>query len=232
MRTRSTTWCAGLGLWLVACSPPSTTQDEGKVAPRAVAPDPEPAACRPSPGGGAWARFGGVECDWELRDEGERLILSSLAIDASAPARGEVPEPCRTSTCVYHGVWTSSGPLLLAVVPSPHSEMPSDVLLGVAHGDRLAFTSLWEGAGEPVETDLTQVGPAHALAPFVCGDALALLAVERLDVVGLPPPASLRAREGRLAPAELVAGPTAGAGSRSAAPVDREGCRQVDLPVP
>jgi hypothetical protein len=197
-----------------------------------VAPDPEPAACRPSPGGGAWARFIGAECDWELRDEGERLILSSLAIDPPAPMRGEVPEPCRNSTCVYHGVWTSVGPLVLAVVPSPQSEMPSDVLLGVAHGDRLAFTSLWDGAGEPVEIDLTQVGPAHALAPFVCGDALALLAVERLDVVGLNPPDSLRAREGRLDPAELVAEPTAGASSRPAAPVDREGCRQVDLPVP
>jgi hypothetical protein len=224
-------WRVGLGLWLVGCSPPSTTQAEGKVAPRAVAPDPEP-ECRPSPGGGAWARFTGAECDWELRDEGERLILSSLAIDAPAPMRGEVPEPCRTRTCVYHGVWTSVGPLLLAVVPSPQSEMPSDVLLGVAHGDRLAFTSLWDGAGEPVESDLTPVGPAHALAPFVCGDALALLAVERLDMVGLPPPASLRAREGRLDPAGLVAGSAAGGSPQPAAPVERESCRQVDLPVP
>jgi hypothetical protein len=229
VHTPSITRRAGLGLWLVACSPPSTTQAEGKAAPRAVAPDPDPAACRPSPGAGAWARFVGVECAWELRDEGEQLILSSLALDAPAPARGEVPEPCRTSTCVYHGVLTSAGPLLLAVVPSVQSEMPSDVLLGVTHGERLAFTSLWDGAGEPVDSDFTRVGPAHALAPFACGDGLALLAVERLDTVGQPPPASLRAREGRLDPAALVA--SAGQ-AMPAEPVDRAGCRAVDLPVP
>lgn len=228
MRTGSITWRAGLGLWLVACSPPSTTQAEGKAAPRAVAPDPEPAVCRPSAGGGAWARFIGAECDWELRDEGDRLILSSLAVDAPAPARGEVPEPCRTLTCVYHGAWSSAGPVVLAVVPSPHSEMPSDVLLGVTHGERLVFTSLWEGAGEPVDSDLTPVGPAHALAPFVCGDELALFAVERIDTVGLPPPESLRAREGRLDPAELATGAASGA----AEPVDRASCRPIDLPVP
>lgn len=213
----------GLSLGLWACSPPSTTQAEGKAAPRAVAPDPVPAACRPSPGGGAWARFADRECDWELREEGDELVLASLAIQAPPPARGEVPEPCRTSTCVYHGTLTVAGPVLLAVVPSAASEMPSDVLLLVAHGEQLVATSLWEGAGSPVESDFTPVGPAHALAPFVCGSTLALLAVERLDPVGLPPPETLRAREGRLDPAAL-AGP-AGA-------VDRESCRQVELPVP
>jgi hypothetical protein len=228
VRTRSITRCAGLGLWLVACSPPSTTQAEGTPAPRAVAPDPEPQVCRPSLGGGAWARFEGAECAWELRDEGERLSLSSLAIDAPEPVRGEVPEPCRMHTCVYHGAWAAAGPVLLAVVPSPHSEMPSDVLLGVAHGDRLVFTSLWEGAGEPVDSDLTPVGPAHALAPFACGHQLALFAVERLDAVGLSPPASLRAREGRLDPAKLSVGVAEGPPD----PIDRDSCRPLDLPVP
>lgn len=233
----------GLALGLAACSPPSTTQEEGKAAPRAVAPDPEPVACRPSPGGGAWARFPGAACDWELREEGEAfgaegddsggpprkvLVLTSLALDAPAPARGPVPEPCRTRTCVYQGTLTPVGPLIVATVPSPSSEMPSDVLLVVAHGERLASTSLWEGAGEPVESDFTHVGPAYALAPFVCGQALALLAVERLDVVGLPPPATLRAREGRLDLAALVSTGQA----TPAGPVERAGCRQVDLPVP
>jgi hypothetical protein len=232
-----------LGLGLVGCSPPSTTQAEGKPAPRAVAPDPEPVACRPSPDGGAWARFPGITCDFELYEEvaaigaeGDEpkgppkkvLVLASLAPEAPAPVRGEVPEPCRTSTCVYHGTLTPVGPLLVAVVPSPSSEMPSDVLLLVTHGERLASTSLWEGAGEPVESDFTIVGPAHALAPFVCGQALALLAVERLDMVGLPPPATLRAREGRLDPAALVAtGQATPAGA-----VDRASCEPVDLPVP
>lgn len=218
-----------LGLSLVACSPPSTTQAEGKPAPRAVAPDPEPAvACRPSPGEGAWARFPGAACDWELRQEGEALVLASLAPDAPAPARGPVPEPCRTRTCVYHGTLTAVGPVLVAVVPSPSSEMPSDVLLVVAHGERLGSTSLWEGAGEPVESDFTVVGPAHALAPFVCGQALALFAVERLDMVGLRPPATLRAREGRLDAAALVSTGQA----EPAGPVDRASCQPVDLPVP
>jgi hypothetical protein len=217
-----------MGLGLVACSLPSTTQAEGKPAPRAVAPDPEPVACRPSPGAGAWARFPGATCDWELREEGQELVLTSLALEAPPPARGEVPEPCHTRTCVYHGTLTTVGPVLVAVVPSPSSEMPSDVLLLVAHGERLGSTSLWEGAGEPVESDFTIVGPAHALAPFVCGQALALLSVQRLDMVGLPPPATLRAREGRLDPAALVE--TGHGGPASV--VDRASCEPVDLPVP
>lgn len=231
----------GVGTALVACSPPSTTQAEGKPAPRAVAPDADPAACRRSPGAGAWARFSGGQCDWELRQEGEpaagepagpeaspTLVLASLALDAPPPARGPVPEPCRTRTCVYHGTLTAAGPVLVAVVPSPSSEMPSDVLLVVPHGDRLGWLSLWEGAGEPVESEFTVVGPAHALAPFVCGTALALLAVERLDLVGLEPPATLRAREGRLDAAALVRdGEATPAGA-----VDRASCRPVDLPVP
>jgi hypothetical protein len=224
---------------LVACSPSRSTQAEDP-APRAVAPDPEPAACRPSPGAGAWARFPGAACDWELRQEGEAvaggpsgapsgtLVLTSLAVDGPPPARGPVPEPCRTRTCVYHGVLTPAGPVLVAVVPSPSSEMPSDVLLVVAHGERLGSTSLWEGAGEPIESDFTPVGPAHALAPFVCGDALALLAVPRLDLTGLVPPATLRVREGRLDVAALVeSGDATPAGA-----VDRERCRPVELPVP
>ncbi len=212
-----------------ACSPPSTTQAEGEVAPRAVAPDPEPEVCNPSPGGGAWARFAGAECAWELREEGERLTLSSLSVDPSPPASGDVPPACLASTCVYYGVWTAAGPVLLAVVPSPHSEMPSDVLLGVSHGAQLAFTSLWDGAGEPAFTDLTPVGPAHALAPFWCDEGLALLAVERLDAVGSPVPQTLRAREGRLDPAELAAAPDQ---VSATGPVDRAGCRALDLPVP
>jgi hypothetical protein len=90
------------------------------------------------------------------------------------------------------------------------------------------FMSLWEGAGEPVDSDLTPVGPAHALAPFACGEQLALFAVERLDAVGLHPPESLRAREGRLDPAELVGGAAVGPPD----PVDRASCRPIDLPVP
>jgi hypothetical protein len=231
----------GLGAALLACSPPSTTQAEGKPSPRAVAPDADPAPCRPSPGTGAWARFSGGPCDWELRQDGEAaageparpeasptLVLASLALDAPPPARGPVPEPCLTRTCVYHGTLTTAGPVLVAVVPSPSSEMPSDVLLVVPHGEALGWTSLWEGAGEPVESDFTLVGPAHALAPFVCGRTLALLAVERLDMVGLEPPATLRAREGRLDAAALVRGGEA----KPAGAVDRASCRPVDLPVP
>lgn len=230
----------GLGAALVACSPPSTTQSEGKPAPRAVAPEVDP-ACRPSPGAGAWARFSGGRCEWELRQEGEAaagepasadasptLVLASLARGGPPPARGPVPEPCRTRTCVYHGTLTDAGPVLVAVVPSPSSEMPSDVLVVVPHGEQLGWTSLWEGAGEPVESDFTVVGPAHALAPFVCGGALALLSVPRLDMVGLDPPATLRAREGRLDAAALVRGGEA----KPAGPVDRASCQPVDLPVP
>ena len=198
----------------------------------------DPAPCHEPDPRGAWARFAGDECDWELRDGpdegsedgrdgpgegGGTLELSSLAISASAPVRGPVPPSCREHTCVYHGVSTSAGPLVLAVVPSLDSEMPSDVLLGFVHGDRLVFTSLWEDAGDPVQSDFTRVGPAHALAPFVRGEALALRVVERLDAAGAAIPEPLRAREGRLDPAD----PSVPAG-----PVDVAECRAVELPVP
>lgn len=220
-----------------------------------MAPDPEPPACRSSNEVDAWARFPGGECDWELHDEGERLRLSSLALSASAPARGEVPPPCRDRTCVYHGALTPVGPLVLAIVPSLDSEMPSDVLLGLAVGERLVFTSLWDGAGEPVQSDFTRVGPAHALAPFVCGEVLALLAVERIDAAGAVVPETLRAREGRIDPTAVgvvdAAGSTEADDSGDVAdsadsadvadsadpwapvgPVERGSCRAVDLPVP
>lgn len=215
-----TAWAAALG----ACSPPSTTQEEGKPAPRAVAPEElEAASCRASSDAGAWARFAGAACDWELLDDGDGLQLTSLSITSPRAARGEVPPPCREATCVYHGVLDAVGPLVLAVVPAFDSEMPSDVLLGFVDGERLVFTSLWEGAGEPVRSDYTRVGPAHALAPFACGEALALLAVPRLDVVGAAVPDTLAAREGRIDPADP---------STPAGPVERAGCRAVDLPVP
>lgn len=209
---------------LVGCSPPSTTQEEGTPSPRAIAPDPDPElGCHTASVDGAWARFEGDACDWELVDDGDDLVLSSLAEATAVSARGLVPEPCRSATCVYHGVLTSAGPLVLAVVPSFDSEMPSDVLLGVVDGDRLAFTSLWEGAGEPVESDYTRVGPAHALAPFLCGQVLALLAIDRLDAAGAAVPDGLRAREGRIDPAD----PSIPAGA-----VERSECTAVDLPVP
>jgi len=186
--------------------------------------DPDAVGCEPRTTVGVWARVPGEPCDWELRDDGDALVLQDLSPGAAAPHRGEAPAGCREQTCVYHGAMSPVGPVVLAIVPSSESEMPSDVQLGVIDGPRLVFTSMWEGAGESVVTDLTRVGPAHALAPFVCGDALALLAVARVDAgEGTEPPASLRAREGRVDAASLEA---------PAESVDRDGCTPVELPVP
>jgi len=215
-----------VALWLaVACSPPSTTREEGKVAPRAVEPTPQSATCNQSTDTGVWARFAGKPCTWELREEGEGgLALHDLGVEASAPAVAEVPEPCRQSSCVYEGVLTEAGPAVLVVVRSSQSGMPSTVQLGFVAGERLVFVDLWEGAGDPVETDFTRVGPAHALAPFVCGDKLALFAVERLDAGrGVEAPESLRAREGLLDPQAPEA---------PAVPVARELCELLPLPLP
>ncbi|WP_266217793.1 hypothetical protein [Paraliomyxa miuraensis] len=226
---------------VLACSPPSTTSEEGTPAPRAVAPDPERGgvACQPGSDQGVWARFEGQACAWELADDGDGLVLSSLAPSGASPARGAMPEPCRSTTCVYDGVLTSAGPLILAVVPSYESEMPSDVWLGFVDGERLLFTSLWEDAGESVESDYTWVGPAHALAPFVCGDALALLTVARIDATGVVVPDALRAREGWLDSTDASSLASDEGARLEAAPsranpgtVERSGCVAVDLPVP
>ncbi len=226
MRTAATILACGCGLGPLACSLPGTTQEDGAATSHTVAPEPEAPLCRPSPGPGAWARFQGGACDWELREEGGSLVLASLALDAPPPLRGDVPEPCRAHTCIYNGTLTTVGPVVVAAVPSTSSEMPSDAWVVAAVGDRLVSTSLWEGAGPPVESDYTSVGPSHALWPFVCGSALVLLVVERLDPTGLPAPDTLRAREGRLRAA------TPEDPAQAEAPAPRAGCRSVELPVP
>ncbi len=216
-----------LGLWVCACSTQSTTPTEGKAGPPSVTPGSEAgeaAGCESATAVGVWARLAAQPCDWELRDDGDALVLQDLSPGAAAPYRGEAPAGCRAQTCVYHGVMSVVGPMVLAIVPSSESEMPTDVQLGLPHEGQLVFTSVWEGSGPSVVTDLTRVGPAHALAPFVCDGALALLAVPRLDAgEGALPPQSLRVREGRVDAAALDA---------PAGPVERDGCTPVELPVP
>lgn len=212
---------------LLACSSPSSTAADGKVGTPSVAPGAESQApgCQPATPRGVWARLPGEPCDWELRDDGEDLALHDLARPEASLAHGPAPAACRAqTTCVYHGAVTAAGPVVLAVVPSPHSGMPSDVQVGVVHRQQLSFVSLWEGAGVSVVTDYTQVGPAHALAPFVCGEQLALLSVPRLPAGdGQEPPQTLRVREGRVDPA---------APETPQGEVDRDACARVELPVP
>lgn len=215
-----------LALAAVACSSPSPTPAEGKVAAPTVPPSPadEDAGCQPMTAVGVWARVDDGACGWELRDDADGLALHGLGSQAPPVVRVPTPPGCAERTCVFHGAVTSAGPLLLAVVPSDESEMPSDVQLGVAHGEQMSFVSLWEGAGPSVVTDLTPVGPAHALAPFICGESLALLVVERLDAApGLRPPQRLLARQGRVEPSAL---------DTVVGEVDRSGCTAVQLPVP
>lgn len=217
---------AAFVLTLAACSPPSTTQEEGKAAPRAVEPTPEPAPCLESGASEVWTSFDGGRCGFELRGDEEAggLLLDDLSADAPGSPAGEAPEACRDRTCVYEGASTKAGPVVLAVAPSTDSGMPSGVFLGYVAQGRLVFVDLWKDAGEPVHTDFTRVGPAHALAPFVCGEQLAVLAVPRLDAArGLEAPQRLQAREGLLDDT---------GSSTALAPADRAGCEAVALPVP
>ncbi len=174
---------------------------------------------------GVWARFDGEPCAWELRDDGDDgLSLTSLAVDAPVVARGPAPATCDARVCVYEGMSTAAGPVVLVVEPSTASEMPSGVQLGVVTEDRLVFVDLWEGAGASVDRDFTAVGPAHALAPVVCDGQLGLQVVERLDGArGVQAPHSLHARAGLLD----VHDPTVAAGGEVPA-----GCTPIPLPIP
>lgn len=170
-----------------------------------------------------WTRFKGQRCDWELRDaeEAGRLALVDLDVEGAEPAIGEMPSACGERHCVYDGLHTEVGPIIMVTIVGADSEMPQSVQLGVVSAQTLVFVDLWEGAGTPVVTDLTAVGPAHCLAPFVCGDRLGVFAVPRLDVgQGLEPPPSLQARQGLLAEGGVVEA------------AERAGCVAIDVPLP
>lgn len=180
------------------CSQSATTGDEGQTPPSTPPAAVTTPVCAPGSSEPLLAFHGGG-CPWELVSASDGVRLRSLAPEPPPAIAGVLPEDCATRRCAFSGLESSVGPLVLAVLPSPQSEMPAGTWLGAVIDGRLRFVDLWEGAGASVVGDGTPLGPAHVLGPHDCGGALALFPVERLDgAQGFAPPATLVARGGRL----------------------------------
>lgn len=222
--TMSAVLGAGVLVLLTGCLQSAATAESEPQQPTPPA-QPEPPPCKATSVADPAASFPGARCGWLLEDREGALRLQSLDLDPPPAAVGAVPEPCAERPCVYEGFETSVGPLVLARITSAHSEVPDGVLLGVAAGQSLAFIDLWAGAGPPVVSDGTEIGPAHALVPHDCGGQLGLLVVPRLDPgERTEPPVELRAREGIYAPTPK------GLEQR---PVDRSTCEPLkSVPIP
>jgi hypothetical protein len=166
--------------------------------------------------------FDGQRCPWVLTRDDALLELQSLDLDALPPYEGEMPPACSSAACDWAGRATSVGPLVLATQRSPASEMIAGAVLGFVGVDsKLSFVDLWEGAGDPVFDEGTELGPTHGLAPFDCGGKLGLFALPRTEAgttVAATP--TLRAREGLYTTA--VATPAA----------DRRRCKAISWPMP
>ena len=186
-----------------ACS--DRVGSEGDVGASVTVPpttaEPTKASCRPRPAGKVLAEFSAGVCGAALLVDDRGAGLWSLAADGDAPpARGPVPEPCEKGRCIFLGYDSAIGPIVFAVAGGPRSEMPAGVWVGAALDDgkqQLVFFDLWAGAGQSVIGDGTDLGPAHSLAPFSCGEKLGLFSVGRLAAAeGVEPARPLVAREG------------------------------------
>lgn len=141
--------------------------------------------------------FEGQPCGWALRTGADSAV--ELVQSTKTPSRrvGTVPPPCEAGTCVYRGIDTPLGPVVVVEVAGVESEVPTGVWLGLVEGDQLRFVDLWEDAGDPVIDEGIALGPAHTLAPFDCEGSLALFAQPRIPGAEvMPAPSSLVAREG------------------------------------
>ncbi len=139
---------------------------------------------------GALAVFDGATCPWSLI-AGE----AGLRLESAAPGVGslsvEAPRPCLEAPgrCRWEGAKSSLGPVLLAIVDGPESEVPVDLWVGAGlDGERVLFAELWWG--EPSVIDRTEVGPVYTLAPQECA-GLVLRVEARLPEAkyGAPDPA-------------------------------------------
>jgi hypothetical protein len=181
---------------LLGCAQPSSVNDKESVEPVESS---RASSCRPSGDVEPLLTFAGARCEWVLLRDASGLRLRSLEADTEVDATGVVPESCLEDRCLFEGVHTELGPLVLALESSAESEMPAGVHLGVIEGKHLRFVDLWAGAGESVHGDATQLGPAFALAPHACQGHLALFVQERFEIAGQgEPPQELLTREGRV----------------------------------
>ena len=182
--------------------------------------------CREPLEGPVLAMFDGRGCPWMLLpgQTADTLRLASLLPDPPEPITGPMPEGCSITLCEFVGADTPLGPMVVATRRSPGSEMPDDVRLGVVAAGRLDFIGLWDGAGEHVSADHTDVGPAHALHPWVCDKALGLFIAPRLPAgEGVEPSPQLRTREGIYALDRDELAPSPGT---------RDHCEPLLLPMP
>ncbi len=218
MASRSVASLVLLGLACGAGSGTTPRVEPGEVDPGASA---QP-KCKAFDVVAALTTFEGSGCPWLLSRDDAVLELQSLELDAAAPYEGELPAVCVSQPCDWDGRATSVGPLVLATQRSPRSEVVAGALLGFVGADgKLAFVDLWEGAGDAVFDEGTDLGPAHGLAPFDCGGRLGLFAAARTEAgASVQPVPSLRAREGVYT----------GASTKRA--VDRSRCAAIDWPMP
>lgn len=214
---------SALAAVLAACNPPAR-EVAPAAPPPAVAAAPE---CAPPPPA-ALAYLSDATCPWVLVP-GDSAEMALRATDMVAPRALVVslPEGCAADNCRFSGVVTAVGPMLLAVRSDPASELPDAAYLGAAlGGGTIRFAPLW--FGRTVVGDSTALGPSHALAPWLCGDALVLAVAGRLaEAASEEPPDALR----RAAGVYEVAGEELRRSDRPV-PEDMKRCTRVALDLP
>lgn len=214
--------CAGaFALAAFACGThPASNPEAEPNDPEAEPPATPAVVCREPERANLLTQFAGPRCPWVLRSNSDgRVELLQSEPEIEGGLSGEAPEICAEHPCSYRGTHASTGPLVIVEVASSHSEMPAGAWLGFAHEGRLQFVDLWEDAGEPVIDGGIELGPAHALAPFDCDGALALLATPRTEAgEHVPVLEPLHGRE------RLVSG--------EPLPAARKGCRRVKMSMP
>ena len=124
--------------------------------------------------------------------------VASVAGLGEALASGPIPDDCGDALerCELWGVHDQLGPVLLAAVRGPESEVPVQVYIGWVEDRRLAFVPSWYGL--PSVADHTRIGPVWALAPFDCDGGMTLLPFERLPEAAIEEPSeAMRVAAGR-----------------------------------
>jgi hypothetical protein len=131
----------------------------------------------------------------ERGETGELTLIRRSRVDEfelpAVLARGQAPEACgpKLEWCELSGVTDKLGPLVLASVRGPESEMPIQIYLGWIDGERLLFVETWYGL--PSVVDHTRIGPPWALAAFDCAGELLLLPAPRLPEAGHEAPTKM-----------------------------------------
>lgn len=163
-----------VGVLLAGCNPPVREAVGVPVSP-AVASGP---SCAPTPDA-ALALVSDAPCPWALvAGEGSVLALRSGDPTSGRNLGVAVPDAC-AGRCDFTGTGSALGPVLLATHRDPGSEQVDAAFVGAALGGEVVqFAPLWFGLA--ARGDSTVLGPSHALAPWVCGDALVLAVEGRL----------------------------------------------------